>query len=537
VQTGMSMEVVSSVSGAAPRPGFRTPVSIWAALAVAAVAGWFAFAEGAKYMLLVWGSREEYSHAYLIPLISLFIAWQRKNELARIEFTGSWLGVAVVVLGIVLGLIGQLGSVFTLQQIGLVTAVVGVVIALTGLAALRILWMPLLLLYFVIPLPNFLQVKFSAGMQLISSAIGVWFLRLIGVSVYLEGNVIDLGVYQLQVAEACDGLRYLYPLLTLGLVLAYFYKGAMWKRVAIFLSSIPITILMNSLRIASIGVMVDNWGIGMAEGFLHDFQGWAVFMVSFGLMVLLMIGLSRVGSDRRPWRELFGLEFPEPWPAGVPRTARSLPGSLSVSSALLVAAAAVAFILPQRAEIVPARLAFLDFPMVIGQGCGSRDALEPIYVQSLQFDDYVLADFKGPAPRPINLYVAWYDSQRAGKSVHSPSTCLPGGGWKMTSFSQVEVPGVSVAGQPLRVNRTVIALGDARQLVYYWFQQRGRVLTNEYLVKWYLFWDSLTRNRSDGSLVRLIVPLPEGATEEQADRQLAQFAAELEPVLQQYVPR
>jgi exosortase D (VPLPA-CTERM-specific) len=294
---------------------------------------------------------------------------------------------------------------------------------------------------------------------------------------------------------------------------------------------------MNSLRIASIGVMVDNWGIGMAEGFLHEFQGWAVFMLSFGLMVLLMIGLSRVGKDRRPWRELFGLEFPEPWPRDVPRSARPLPATLAVCSGLLVAAAALALALPQRAESIPARKAFLDFPMVIGSWFGARESLEPIYVQQLQFDDYVLATYRGPGPRPVNLYVAWYDSQRAGKSVHSPSTCLPGGGWKMTSFGQVDVPGVKVAGQPLRVNRSVIALGDSRQLVYYWFQQRGRVLTNEYLVKLYLFWDSLTRNRSDGSLVRLIVPMPEGTTEEQADRHLAQFAAELEPVLQQYVPR
>jgi EpsI family protein len=221
----------------------------------------------------------------------------------------------------------------------------------------------------------------------------------------------------------------------------------------------------------------------------------------------------------------------------VPRAARALPVSLAISAGLLVAAAAVALALPQRAEVVPARQAFLYFPMVIGHWFGSRDTLEPIYIRQLQFDDYVLADYRGPGPRPINLYVAWYDSQQSGRSVHSPSTCLPGGGWRMTSFTQVEVPGVTVDGQPLRVNRTVIALGDARQLVYYWFQQRGRVLTNEYLVKWYLFWDSLTRNRSDGSLVRLIVPLPEGAAEEQADRQLAEFAAELEPVLQQYVPR
>ena len=533
----MTTDESTAVSGTKPGHGYRVSPAIWAALAVAAIAGWFAFAEGATQMLRVWNESQEYSYAYLIPLISLFIAWQQKNELARIEFTGSWLGVAIVVLGLLLGLVGQLGSVFTLQQIGLVTVIVGTVIALTGVKALRLLWMPLLLLYLVIPLPRFLEVKLSSGMQLTSSAIGVWFLRLIGVSVFLEGNVIDLGVYKLQVAEACDGLRYLYPLLTLGLVLAWFYKGAMWKRVAIFLVAIPLTILMNSLRIASIGVMVNHWGIGMAEGFLHEFQGWAVFMLSFALMVLFMIGLSRVGRDRRHWRELFGLEFPEPWPAAVPRTARPLPASLAVSSVLVVAAAAAAFALPQRQEVIPSRQAFLDFPMVVGPWFGERGTIDKIYVQQLQFDDYVIADFRGPAPLPVNFYVAWYDSQQAGKSVHSPGTCLPGGGWKMTSFSQVEVPGVSVAGKPLRVNRTVIALGDSRQLVYYWFQQRGRVLTNEYLVKWYLFWDSLTRNRSDGSLVRLIVPLPAGAAEEQADRQLAKFAADIEPVLQQYIPR
>ncbi len=531
------MSTQETTATAGPAPGFRVSPVIWAALAVAAVAGWFAFAEGTRQMLDVWQGSEEYSHAYLIPLISLFIAWQQKNELARLRFAGSWLGVAIVGLGILLGFMGQLGTVFTLQQIGLVTAIVGTVIALTGVKALRILWMPLLLLYFMIPLPDFLQVKLSSGMQLISSEIGVWFLRLIGVTVYLEGNVIDLGVYQLQVAEACDGLRYLYPLLTLGLVLAYFYKGAMWKRVLLFLSSIPITILMNSLRIASIGIMVDNWGIGMAEGFLHDFQGWAVFMVSFALMVLFMIGLSRVGRDAKPWRELFGLDFPDPWPAAVPRSARPLPRSLGVATVLLVAAAALALALPQRTEIVPERQAFLDFPMVIGNWTGARETLEPIYVQALKFDDYVLATFRGPGPRPVNVYVAWYDSQQSGRSVHSPSTCLPGGGWQMTSFTQVDVPGVTVAGEPLRVNRTVIALGEARQLVYYWFQQRGRVITNEYLVKWYLFWDSLTRRRSDGSLVRLVVPMPEGTTEEQADRQLAEFAAQLEPVLQDYIPR
>src|SRR5262249_11465682 len=144
------------------------------------------------------------------------------------------------------------------------------------------------------------------------SRIGVAIVRLFGISVFLEGNVIDLGIYKLEVAEACNGLRYLFPLMTLGFLFAYFFKAGWWKRVFLFLSSIPIAILMNSLRIGVIGVMVDRWGTKMAEGFLHDFQGWSVFMVSVGVMILEMIALSRVGGARQPWRQLFGVEFPPP---------------------------------------------------------------------------------------------------------------------------------------------------------------------------------------------------------------------------------
>jgi len=136
----------------------------------------------------------------------------------------------------------------------------------------------------------------------------------------------------------------------------------------------------------------------------------------------------------------------------------------------------------------------------------------------------------------VNFYVAWYDSQRAGNSAHSPRSCLPGGGWRMTHFDRVEVGDVQVAGKPLRANRVQIELGNRKQLVYYWFQQRGRVITNEYLVKWYLFVDSLTRQRTDGALVRLVTPLEIGEPVEQADRRLAEFASQVAPRLERYIP-
>src|SRR6185437_2514678 len=119
--------------------------------------------------------------------------------------------------------------------------------------------------------------------------------------------------------------------------------------------------------------------------------------------------------------------------------------------------------------------------------------------------------------------------------AHSPRVCLPGGGWEIEEFGQRTLPGITAGGQELRTNRAVMAFGNNKQLVYYWFQQRGRIITNEYLVKWYLFWDALTRNRSDGAMIRLITPIPAGATA-RADAELQQFARVLAPRLDRYLP-
>jgi EpsI family protein len=161
----------------------------------------------------------------------------------------------------------------------------------------------------------------------------------------------------------------------------------------------------------------------------------------------------------------------------------------------------------------------------------SRDAA------ALRLDDYLLADYRrGDEPVPVNLYVAWYDSQRAGQSAHSPRSCLPGGGWRIDELDQITLPGTEDAAQPLRVNRVLIGLGNNRQLVYYWFQQRGRVITNEYLVKWYLFLDAIGRQRTDGALVRLTTPLQPGEDPARGDERLAGFAAQAVPRLSAYVP-
>ncbi len=512
----------------------ETPM-IWASFLVVFFLLIFMFQDGLLRMVEFWG-REEYSHAYLLPFIALFLVWQKKDKLEQIPFQGSWIGLLVVLAGALLFFAGNLATLYVVVQYAFLVVLTGVILSFTGWRGFKLIWVPLLILLFMVPLPTFLFNSLSAQLQLISSQLGVAVIRLFGISVFVEGNVIDLGAFKLQVIEACSGLRYLFPLMTLGFIAAYFFKGAFWKRAIIFLSSMPITVLMNSFRIGVIGVLVDNWGQSMAEGFLHDFEGWVVFMACTGLLVAEMWLLAKIGKNKLPLREAFGLDFPEPSPkdAKVQRRTISKPFMASAFVVALVVALSVA--MPERVEVLPKRADFSSFPLKIGDWQGKGDRLDQIFIDALKFDDYIIADFVDKSQQPVNFYVAYYASQRKGESAHSPRTCIPGGGWEITSLTQRDIDGVSVAGHPLRVNRLVIEMGETKQLVYYWFQQRGRVITNEYLVKWYLFWDAITRNRTDGSLVRLTAFLKPGEDIAKADEKLSAFAKAVNPELKKYIP-
>ncbi|MCR4347303.1 MAG: VPLPA-CTERM-specific exosortase XrtD [Sulfuricaulis sp.] len=509
---------------------------IWGSFIFMAALLGFVYFDGLKDLVRMWNTKEEYSYGYLIPVITLFLIWQRKDSLERIPFSGSWAGAFITLLGIGLFVIGNLSTIYLVIQYSFLTVIAGLVLAFTGWRGFRLVRVPLLFLLFMIPLPPFLLTELSAQLQLISSEIGVWVIRLFGISVFLEGNVIDLGIYKLQVVEACSGLRYLFPLMTLGFISAYFFKAAFWKRAVLFLSTIPITVLMNSFRIGVIGVLVEYWGPKMAEGFLHDFEGWVVFMACTAVLVVEMWVLIRIGKDHRPLQEVFGLEFPAPTPKDAQAQYRPIPKPYVGAALLMVVAAITSVAMPQRVEISPPRQDFSHFPMKLEGWQGKSERMEQIYIDALKFDDYILADFANNDRQLVNFYVAYYASQQKGESAHSPRTCIPGGGWRIMSLTPHLVDGVKFGDAPLRVNRLVIQKGEHKQLVYYWFQQRGRVITNEYMVKWYLFWDALTRNRTDGALVRLTTIIPPDGDVVAADKQLAEFSGEVVGRLKEYIP-
>jgi EpsI family protein len=218
--------------------------------------------------------------------------------------------------------------------------------------------------------------------------------------------------------------------------------------------------------------------------------------------------------------DVFNLSFPERLPANAETRKRKLPKQYLVAGALLVAAAISSHFLVTRAEVHPPRADFASFPLTLGDWQGKRETIERIYLDELKLDDYILANFTKDGRDIVNLYVAYYASQRAGESAHSPRSCIPGGGWRIQSLAPYVVESVMVGGVPLTVNRLVIQKGDNRQ----------------YMVKWYLFWDALTRNRTDGALVRLITFIPPNSNIADADRRLITFTENAAGALKNYIP-
>ncbi len=489
-----------------------------------------------RWTVREWTNREEYSYGFLIPFISLFLVWQRKDELERIDLNGSWAGLAVLLVGLIIHFIGELSALFVFIQYSFVVTLAGAVLAFTGRDGFRKVWVPVAFLLFMIPLPNFLYNDLSTRLQLASSAFGVGFIRLLNIPVFLDGNVIDLGTYKLQVAQACSGLRYLFPLMSIAFITSYFFKAALWKRVVVFLSSIPITVLMNSFRIGVIGVLVNSWGISMARGFLHQFEGWVVFMACLAILLAEMWLLTLLGTKRGLMRDSLGLEFPNATPKDAVIKARRVPRPFF--ACILVIAVAVAFAPSwlNRKEITPQRQDFSTFPMTLKNWHGHPEVLSAIYVEVLRLNDYLLADYANQKGNIVNFYVAYYASQRKGQTIHSPRACIPGGGWDIDRFSQISISDARKNGESMTVNRAVISKAGDRQLVYYWFRQNSRILTNEYVMRWYLFWDALTKDRTDGALVRLTTEIGPGETTKDADRRLTGFLRIANPELRPYVP-
>ena len=351
--------------------------------------------------------------------------------------------------------------------------------------------------------------------------------------------MIDLGTMDLQVAEACNGLRYAYPLTSIAYVIAFSFNGPIWKKLLIIASAIPLAIFMNALRIGITGLLVDAYGIEAAQGFLHYFEGWVIFILCLAVLFGLVSLFGQVFGPHKTFMHCLAIDPPTKQPA--PPVEKQLPlltPSAKIAGGSLLIAGLLLALVPERTETIPVRVPLIVTPDKLGDWRGMDVAIDTRIIQQLRLTDYKLTRFSRPTDiQQVELYISYYESQRKGAAVHSPAACIPAGGWEIASLTQTTIAGVGRNGEDLPVNRVLIRKGHDRQLVYYWFDQRGEIMTSALQVKLSIFWDALTRGRTDGAMVRLAVDIPRGQSEFDADNKLADFARHIYPAVGMSLPQ
>lgn len=480
----------------------------------------------------------EYSHGPLIPLISLYL-FLRERRMTPASDTPrrSKPGIIITALGLGIGIFGNLIAIPDVVTYGLIIWTGGVMLMVLGWSDGKHHWAPVLHLVFMLPLPQFLYWQLTIQLQLISSELGVWFIRLADVPVFLEGNIIDLGVYKLQVAEACSGLRYLFPIMSFSYLMAILYKGPMWHKVLLFALAAPLTIFMNAFRIGMIGVLVNSYGIGQAEGFLHWFEGWVIFGACIGLLFLMAIGLQKLTRNPKPLRDVVDLDFDGLGTEAAHGLTITPTRGLTLGL-IMTAILSTTFILaPTPDRIVPDRDNFALFPRQIGDWSGRTEILTPDVAAVLGATDYLNTTYRSPDGASVSLFTAWYANQTEGAGIHSPEVCLPVGGWEVFSIDPTPISLPDTPYGDFTLNRAVIQKGLSKQLVYYWFDQRGRQMTNDYAAKASVVYDSLMLGRTDGAMVRFVTPIGTNETDADADARLQAFMRAALPHLPAFVPQ
>ncbi|MFO1091083.1 MAG: VPLPA-CTERM-specific exosortase XrtD [Hyphomicrobiales bacterium] len=525
----MSISTTAGIRGASP--------VLTVLVMLAGLAGLLIFSNYDALLNLVgrWQYEPEYNFGPMVVALVAYLLWARWSTIAARVGGAAWPGIAILLVGLVMCFLGEAAESFYAQQLGFFIALFGAGIAALGAGTLTTLVPLLVLVLLTIPLPYTLQAIVTVQLQLISSSFGVALVRLLGIPVFLQGNVIDLGVYQLQVAEACSGLRYLFPFICLSFLLAYLYEAPLWKRVIVFLMGIPVPIFLNGVRIASTAVLVDRFGIEMAEGFIHYFEGWVVFLAGMALMLLVMLALEGFKLSNISLASL----APD---GGIPMTAQLAKGfgtlaSIVVMTAVFAAGTIYIHQAAQAAAVPLERNAFALFPMTVGDWKGRTNTIDEPTLNALKSTDQLSADFVSATGPGANLFVAFYESLSKGAALHSPRVCLPGDGWEIATLEQRPFTELE-PGAEGTFNRVVIQKGRTKYLVYYWYQQGGERVASEFTMKLNLLKGRLVASRKDGALVRLTTAIDgdSAAAEAKADSTLQEFAKTMLPELKGYLP-
>jgi exosortase D (VPLPA-CTERM-specific) len=468
-----------------------------------------------------WWADENYSHGLLVPFVIAFIVWREWPRISAAAARGPMLlGGIAVSLALVMLLAGTLGAELFSQRISLVLMLAGLVVYFAGIRVLNVLAVPFALLLLAIPIPQIVFNRIAMPLQSYASQMAVWGIRLFEVPTVRKGNVIDIlpkgatQVLSLEVVEACSGIRSLMTLVTLALILAYFTRREddgkfggfsshdLWRAVLLMLSAVPIAVVTNAARVTATGVATYYYGKQATGSTLHEASGWLVYVVALALLAGVNVLLRKLLSQRS-LREDSAISALEDVSTQRPEGAGGVRGVWPVVAVLVASGIGINWI-AQRSEVQVERRQLTELSSTLGEWKqrGSDIKFDPGIESVLRATDYTMREYTDPTGRVANIYVGYYATQRTGATYHSPQNCLPGAGWQLKEPQTIDI--TDSTGRTFQANLYIIENGIYREAMIYWYQGRGRTEASEYRDKLNTVFDSVTRRRTDGAMVRVM---------------------------------
>jgi exosortase len=247
-------------------------------------------------MVQQWNADPNYSHGFIVPLIAGYFLYERREELMKTEVAPATVGLLIIIFGLLQLCIGYLAFELYTMRSSLIVVLAGMILYFFGMKVFRIMLLPVLYLFFMVPLPYIIYDSVAFPLKQLVAKYSVIVLQLMGVVIIREGNILMLPATTLEVADACSGIRSLVSLLALAVAFAFFTQKSTVKRVIMVLSAIPIAIFTNGLRVVVTGILAQYWGSRAAEGFFHEFAGLAVFGVALVMLAGFGALLRKVGK-------------------------------------------------------------------------------------------------------------------------------------------------------------------------------------------------------------------------------------------------
>jgi EpsI family protein len=521
------------------RASTTIPIQGRATLAAAVAAFVLCYAALVAGMINVWSTQPLYSYGFLIPVISAYVAWLRPRSSSVLPRVPDYpLGIALIILGMLMLVVGHVGSIATLQFASLVIVLVAFVLLVFGRRTFRRYWFPLLYLFLMVPIWDVAISAFQNPSRVLSAGIATAVLDVIGVPVLRQGTNIVLPLHTLAVMRECSGVNQLVATIAMVLPAAYLWLSGNVRRLVLITLAVVITFLSNGFRIALVGWLAyAGYGDGNLLGsYTHVSEGLVVAILGYAAIAGCFSALSRWPRASPPAPTV-------PRPSLSTRQFAPRRRWLDVSIVVLVLAVGTWRLVATPREIPPTR-DLHNMPAVIGtwrSTAGDTDrtltgvpkelvGAYPTGPRELRFagvDDELVRTYRTAAGDELQLYVGFYRRQEEGKELKTAAS---------DQLRLVSSPVVLDRAATTSVGEVVGTVSGDASGILFWYDINGRISSSIYEAKAYATWDALMRRRTNGAVVMIGWRTSPGTSVDESRRRAREFAQALIPVLQQYLP-